>query len=62
MSTVINVQSVDGADRGWGEIDSTSNKICKFCIGHPQALLWCFIIIILGISIGISEYAKQNKI
>ena len=25
MSTVINVQSVDGADRGWGEIDSTSN-------------------------------------
>ena len=59
MSTVINVQSVDGEER---ENLSFGNKVCKFCIGHPQALLWCFIIIILVISIGISEYAKQNKI
>jgi hypothetical protein len=58
MSVVINVQSIDGEDR---EINS-SNKCLKFFISHPQVLLWCFIIIILGISIGISEYAKQNKI
>lgn len=58
MSTVINIQSVDGTieDLSFGD------KVCKFCMEHPQALLWCFIIIILGISIGISEYAKQNKI
>ena len=58
MSTVINVQSVDGTR----EDLSFGDKVCKFCMKHPQALLWCFIIIILGISIGISEYAKQNKI
>lgn len=58
MSTVINVQSVDGRE----EKISFSDKVCKFCMGHPQTLLWCFIIIILVISIGASEYAKQNKI
>lgn len=62
MSTVINIQSVDGADRGWGEIDPSSNKCLSFFMKHPQALLWCFIILILVISISISEYAKQNKI
>ena len=58
MTVVINVQSVDGADR---EINY-SNKCLSFFMKHPQALLWCFILIILGIAIGISEYAKQNKI
>ena len=58
MSTVINVQSVDGT----GEKISFSDKFSVFCMKHTQALLWCFIIMILGISIGISEYAKQNKI
>lgn len=62
MATVINVQSVDGADRGWGEINPSSNKCLSFCMKYPQTILWCFIITILIISIGISEYAKQNKI
>lgn len=59
MGVVINVRSIDGEER---ENLSFVDKICKFCMGHPMVLLWCFIIIILAISIGASEYAKQNKI
>lgn len=59
MSVVINVQSVDGEER---KNLSFCDKICMFFMSHPMVLLWCFIIIILAISIGISEYAKQNKI
>ena len=58
MYTVINVRSIDGE----GENLSFGDKTCKFCIKHPQALLWCFIIIILAISIGIKICKKQNKI
>ena len=59
MSVVINVRSINGEER---ENLSFADKICKFCMEHSMVLLWCFIIIILAISIGISEYAKQNKI
>ena len=59
MTTVINVQSQDNLEE---EKLSCFDKLCKFMMKHPQTILWCFIIIILGISIGISEYAKQNKI
>ncbi len=55
MSVVINVQSVDGEER---KNLSFCDKICMFFMSHPMVLLWCFIIIILAISIGISEYAE----
>ena len=59
MATVINVQSQDNLEE---EKLSCFDKLCKFMMKRPQTILWCFIITILGISIGISEYAKQNKI
>jgi hypothetical protein len=55
MSVVIKVKSIDGEEM---KNLSFGDKTCKFCMNHPMVLLWCFIIIILAISIGIGEYAK----
>lgn len=60
MSVVINVQSINNEDED--RKVSFGDKCCQCCMSHPQLLLWFFILLILGITIGISEYAKQNKI
>ena len=36
MATVINVQSVDGADTGWGGINPSSNKCLSICMKYHK--------------------------